>query len=232
MSWLRRGGAVTILAWLVAPVLLATPGDSADQSINQLQIVDGGPDSYRATRRLEAEHGDKRGWLEATTEYSPASGFRYRITAEGGADYIRERVLRPVLDEESAAIARGGATFAALTGINYTFTPNGVGADGLITVMLSPRRKDRDLVDGTMFLQGDGALVRLQGRLVKSPSFWVKHVDIVRSYRRIEGAVVPVSLESKAQLRMLGAGTMRMTYSYSEINGHRVLNPDNHTALD
>jgi hypothetical protein len=76
-------------------------------------------------------------------------------------------------------------------------------------------------VDGTMFLQpSDGNLVRLEGRLAKSPSFWVKNVDIVRKYERIAGVVMPVALESKAQVRMLGeAATLRMTYTYSEIDG-------------
>ena len=68
----------------------------------------------------------------------------------------------------------------------------------------------------------DGALVRLQGRLAKSPSFWVKNVDIVRSYERIDGKVVPVTLETKAQVRFLGEATLRMTYVYSEIDGRRL----------
>jgi hypothetical protein len=93
----------------------------------------------------------------------------------------------------------------------------------LMNVLLSPRRKDRVLVDGTMFLQpSDGNLVRLEGRLAKSPSFWVKDVYIVRSYQRIGGAVVPVALESTAQLRLLGPSTLRMTYTYSEIDGRPV----------
>jgi hypothetical protein len=68
----------------------------------------------------------------------------------------------------------------------------------------------------------DGALVRLQGRLAKSPSFWVKNVDIVRSYERIDGHVVPVALQTTAQVRLLGEATLRMTYVYSEIDGRRL----------
>jgi hypothetical protein len=79
------------------------------------------------------------------------------------------------------------------------------------------------LVDGTMFLRPvDGELVRLQGRLVKNPSFWVKSVDIVRGYERIAGVVLPVSLQANAQIRLFGEATFRMTYSYSEIDGRPV----------
>jgi hypothetical protein len=95
--------------------------------------------------------------------------------------------------------------------------------DGLANVLLSPRRKERSLVSGKMFLQpDDGSLVRVQGVLAKSPSFWIKNVEIVRSYARVEGAVVPVSLESNAHVRFLGPATLRMTYVYSHIDGHRV----------
>ncbi len=79
------------------------------------------------------------------------------------------------------------------------------------------------LVDGTLFLTPDGGeLVKIEGRLAKNPSFWVKHVDIVRKYARIAGVVLPVSLETRAQLRMLGPATLRMTYDYTEIDGQVV----------
>src|SRR6185369_5205181 len=104
------------------------------------------------------------------------------------------------------------------------FQPNGIDSDGLANVLLSPRRKELVLVSGMMALNAtDGALVRLEGRLAKSPSFWVKSVDIVRSYQRIDGKVVPVSLETRAQLRFLGEATLRMTYVYSEIDGRRLV---------
>ena len=96
-------------------------------------------------------------------------------------------------------------------------------AEGLANILLSPRRRERVLVSGTMFLQpSDGDLVRVQGRLAKSPSFWVKNVDVIRSYERIAGAIVPVALESSAEVRLLGQAKLRMTYVYSEIDGHPV----------
>ena len=80
------------------------------------------------------------------------------------------------------------------------------------------------LVAGTMFLRPDGGdLVRLQGRLAKNPSFWVKDVDIVRTYERIGIAVLPVALETKAHVRFLGVATLRMTYVYSEVDGRPIV---------
>jgi hypothetical protein len=222
----HRAAAVFLGAALLAADTRATVPDPADRSIRQFLAQDESPRSYRAVRRLEARNGSRAGWLEATTEYAPETGFRYEITAEGGSGYIRNKVLKAVLDGERAVIAQGDAARSSLAPQNYRFQPNGVDADGLANVLLSPRRKDGVLVAGTMFLTAaDGALVRLQGRLAKSPSFWVKDVDIVRTYERIQGSVVPVTLESKAQVRFMGEATLRMTYAYSEIDGRPTSQP-------
>jgi len=212
---------------MIAQRVQATVPDAADSSIQQFLAQSDAQPAYRAIRRLEARTGDKHGWLEAVTEYSPETGFDYEITAEGGSGVIRGRVLRAVLQGEGEVISQGGSARSSLARANYTFQPNGVDQEGLANVLLSPRRKEPVLVAGTMFLQpSDGNLVRLEGRLARSPSFWVKNVDIVRRYEQIAGVVMPVALESKAQMRMLGgAGTLRMTYTYSQVDGRSVSSP-------
>lgn len=203
-------------AWATAPSV-------ADNSFRQFLAKDDTPHSYRATRRLEAANGGRAAWMEAATEYSLERGFTYAITAEGGSSYIRTKVLRAVLNGERDAVRHGETAVSALAPSNYTFEANGIDADGLVSIRLLPRRRERMLVAGMMLLRpDDGALVRLQGRLAKSPSFWVKSVEIVRSYERINDVVLPVALESHAQLRMLGPATMRISYAYSEIDGRPV----------
>jgi hypothetical protein len=77
-----------------------------------------------------------------------------------------------------------------------------------------------------MFLAPEeGRLVRLQGRLARNPSFWITNVEVLWSYDRIDGAIVPVSLKSNAHVRLLGPATMQMTYQYSEIDGHVISAP-------
>jgi hypothetical protein len=221
--------AIVLLAVAVPPTLRATIPDPADHSMRQFLQQDDRQHPYRAIRRLEAENGGRRGWLEAITEYSAESGFSYQVTAEGGSSLVRSKVLRAVLEGEREIIAGGETARSSLALANYAFQPNGVDDEGLANILLSPKRKERVLVAGTMFLQPDvGDLVRLQGQLAKNPSFWVRNVQIVRSYKRIEGVVVPVTLESTAHVRILGPASLRMTYSYSEIDGHRVSDAAQH----
>ncbi len=211
---------------LIGPAVRATApttAEAAEHSMKQFLAQGDTLRPYRAMRRLEARNGDSVGWLQASTEFAHSTGLRYTITAEGGSGSIRDRVLRAVLDGEREVIARGEMARSALAPCNYAFQAGGVDASGLVKVLLAPRRKERVLVAGTMFLRPtDGELVRVEGRLAKSPSFWVKTVDIVRTYERINGIVVPVALDTKAQVRMFGKATLRMTYTYSEIDGRPV----------
>jgi len=215
---------LALLVTVVVPGVHATGPDAVDHSIRQFLAQDDSQAPYRATRRLEARIGNRVGWLEAVTEYAPETGFRYEVTAEGGSSYIRGKVLRAVLEGERDVIAHGETARSSLAPENYIFQADGIDREGLANILLSPRRKERVLVSGRMFLRADdGQLVRLQGRLAQSPSFWIKNVEIVRSYERIQGAVVPVALESNAQVRFLGIATMRMSYAYSCINGRPVV---------
>ena len=111
---------------------------------------------------------------------------------------------------------------AALDPANYEFAP-AVAEDGLLRVGLTPRRKDAMLIDGAMFLSPEDAdLVRLEGRLVKPPSFWTRQVKVVRRYGRNAGVRVPLSMESTAKVLIVGTSTFAMSYRYLSVNGRPV----------
>ncbi|HEY6212283.1 MAG TPA: hypothetical protein VIW45_08350 [Vicinamibacterales bacterium] len=190
-------------------------------------IDDPNPISYRALRHLDAEnsHFDSTAWMDVWTE-ADARGFRYRIVGEDGSDYIRSHVFRESLKSESEMWASGAPDRAGFTTANYIFEDRGSQPDGLACLTVTPRRKDVLLVEGSIFLDPrDGDLVRLEGRLSKSPSFWARRVDIVRHYRRFAGVRMPVRLESVASVLIAGKSTFRMTYEYESVNGQRVGQP-------
>jgi hypothetical protein len=215
--------AVALATVVVPRMRAAESAEAASHSFQQFLARESESHHYRALRRLEAENGGRTAWLEAWTTFVPGESFQYEVVSEGGSSYIRSRVLRGVLEAEKEAVERGEPNRSALAAANYEFESEGMDPTGLVRVALVPRRKEGMLIAGAMFLTpDDGELVRLEGRLARNPSFWVKHVDIVRSYARIGGAVVPIALESRAQLRMLGPASMRMTYEYTEIDGQPV----------
>src|SRR5262245_63545845 len=82
-----------------------TPPVGNDHPIRQFLAQDDATPPYTAERWLEAETGNRTGWILAVTTYSPQKGFTYDVTAEGGSGFIRSRVLRAVLDGERDVIA-------------------------------------------------------------------------------------------------------------------------------
>lgn len=184
--------------------------------------------TYKALRRLEAhnERYDKHGWIEAWTTLDPQAGFHYEVVTERGSPYICKNVLRKVLDREQQAFRARESHGAAIAPGNYAFDLAGPGADGLVSVSLKPRRKDGLLLNGTLHLTpGDADMVRIEGRLAKSPSFWTRRVDVIRRYARISNVRVPVVVESTARVIVAGESSFVMRYEYTSINGREVAEP-------
>lgn len=139
---------------------------------------------------------------------------------------MRGKVLKPWLDGEKKMWANGDPERASLSHDNYTFIDRGLTPDGLARLDVKSKRKDVLLVDGSIFVNPeDGDLVRIQGRLSKTPSFWTRRVEVVRHYERINGIRVPVAIESIAQVLIAGRSTFTMTYAYETINGQPVGTP-------
>jgi hypothetical protein len=230
---MSRGLSRSLLVASIAALLVAHAGASglsnAAPAILKrfLALDDPTPSQFRALRHLEArnEKFEKNAWMDVWTE-GDGSGFRYVVVSEDGSEYIRSKVFRATLETERKMWAAGTPDQASLTTANYVFEDRGAQPDGLTSLTMTPRRKDVLLVDGSIFLNpDDGELVRMEGRLSKSPSFWTRRVEIVRWYRRILGFRMPTALESVANVRIAGISTFRMSYEYESINGQRVGNP-------
>jgi len=179
--------------------------------------------SYRAFRRLTASTrgGRMTAAIDVATSLDPETGFTYRIMAREGSGTIQNRVLLPALEAEQKAVRAAGARHMALTRENYEFLAvAGSDPDALRQVEIKPLRKHAMLINGSVFLEGETAdLVRVEGEPTERPSFWTRHVRIIREYARVAGVRVPVSMRSTADVLIVGASSFAMTYRYTEING-------------
>jgi hypothetical protein len=180
--------------------------------------------SYRGTRHLEGrnERYNMSGWMDIAAELT-ADGFHYTVVNEGGSDLIRRRVFRSMLENEEQIFANGDPGRSSITPTNYDLSAAPSAEPGLVKLFARPKRKDVTLIDGAIYITDtDADLVRVEGRLAKSPSFWTRRVDVVRQYGRVGGLRVPIRVESTAQIRFAGTSTMTMTYDYEMINGVNV----------
>jgi hypothetical protein len=224
--------ATSVVAVLVAHIGAAARGSTAPAILQRfLALDDPTPTQFRSLRHLEARNDkfEKSAWMDVWTE-ADASGFHYTVAGEEGSEYIRNKVFRASLETEREMWKPGEPDAGALTPANYVFEDRGAQPDGLVSLAVKPRRKNILLVEGSIFLNpDDGELVRLEGQLSKTPSFWTRRVGIVRSYQRINGFRMPTALDSVANVRIAGDSTFRMTYEYESINGQRVGSPQPRT---
>ncbi len=159
--------------------------------------------------------------LEAWTSLDPQRGFVYDITNAEGSDIIQKHVLIKALEAEKEAVqSTANQAQSALTPANYEFLGVSPMSDRMVRVDVRPRRKHVMLINGHLVLESDSAdLVRLEGDLSQRPSFWTRHVHVVREYDRISGVHVPISMKSTADVLIVGNSTFSMEYKYAEING-------------
>jgi len=186
--------------------------------------------AFRAMRAgtLSGKH---QGWMDVETAVDPSSGFSWRVIGEGGSERTRNKVFREMMKAESEAPQRGDCEAAAFTPANYVFRLRQPSATGRIEIGLEPRREDARLIVGTLTVTDRGIPIRLEGKLAKSPSFWVKSVTIVKQYERIEGFALPTEIESIADVKFVGQSSFSMRYQYREVNG-RVMTAPPQSAHD
>ena len=133
---------------------------------------------------------------------------------------MRNKVLRGMLSSEQELIAQGKRVRTSLDSKNYLFEEGGMTDAGLHRILMVPIKKSDGLVDGSVFVEPEtGLIARLQGRLVKSPSFWVRDVDVAWKFAHIGGHVVPIEMTSTGRVRVFGRSNFRMVYDYVSIDG-------------
>jgi len=210
-----------MLAALLSLVTLLQP--AANTLLDRFLAPDTEPlTSYRAIRHL---HASTRGGkfsadMDVMTALDPARGFSFEVVSQSGSALVRRRVLLEALLTEQRTVSGQASQETALTKANYEFL-NVADADAP-SLNGGARRKSPMLVNGTLYLDDDAELTRLEGELAEKPSFWTKRVHVIRRYDHIAGIHVPVEMASVADIRIVGAANFSMSYRYLEINGQKV----------
>src|SRR5260370_13577607 len=91
---------------------------------------------------------------------------------------------------------------------NYKFKRKGQSGEEenqIYIFQLTPRRKQVGLFKGELWIDAASCLpVRELGRLVKTPSIFVKRVEFVRAYYIRGGVAVPLRFARTAETRLVG----------------------------
>ncbi len=230
------GGFVSILiavALLVPPSALGAPLDktsavaagsvSLEQILSQLDASNKRRDAllagYSVMRVYQAANGftHTQAQMQVKMTFRNPSSKDFTVVSEDGSKIIRSRVFRPALNAEREVLRSDQKIRSAISPDNYEFALLGeedLRSRHCYVLDARPKRKDKFLLRGRIWIDAaDYAVARVQGELVKLPSFWTRKVEYVRDYQKVGALWLPMRDESVSQLFIFGRSTLTITHS-------------------
>jgi hypothetical protein len=162
---------------------------------------DSNKDGVRDDQRPKTE-------LLATIDYMPAGATSYRIDHSTGG--MGERAIRGALEHETE-LAKAPERIE-MTERNYTFSFAGL--DQLrgrrcYVLQSHPKRDDRYLLKAQLWVDAENfRILKIHGRPQRSPSFWVKDLDLTLEYNELGGMWVHTTTRADADVRFDGSFTL------------------------
>jgi hypothetical protein len=157
-----------------------------------------------------------QGKLHALRSISKLGRITYHALGFSGDNSVKTEVIARYLKAEvDASAAPDGQNFA-ITPENYKFKYKGEeernGRDVYI-LHITPRKKKVGLFKGELWVDAQTYLpVHEAGSFVKTPSIFLKKMQFVRDYDIQNGVAVPQRMESKADVRFVGAVELNVSY--------------------
>jgi negative regulator of sigma E activity len=197
---------------------LPTAGDVVAKMIerdNQRQMAFRG---YTAARRytLENPRHHKRAEMLVRVTCLDNGSKQFETISTTGWSAARHHVFPKLLESESEASLPGVRERSRITPENYSFEM--VGKDYIdqrpaYVIAISPKTQNRYLVQGRIWIDVDEyAILRIEGKPAKSPSFWIKSVHFVHTYQKNGAFWFPASDRSVTDARILGATEVTIEY--------------------
>ena len=163
---------------------------------------------YTVSREYRLYAGDSNqseSQVLAEVSFIPPGSKEYAIKESEGSGQ-GPRVVRKVLAHEQEMAADWERT--ALTHDNYDFQLAGMGvSDGhrCYVLIMSPKRDSKDLIRGRAWVDAENFNVRkMEGELAKSPSWWVKRVQLTLTFNEVQGLWLQTAARAAADVRLVG----------------------------
>lgn len=156
-------------------------------------------------------------------EYSAPRTEMFAIRSEKGSGFIRHHVFQRLMKDEEDRVRADKDPDSLITPENYNLETIGndrIGDYDCSVIHAIPKRKEIDLFEGKIWIdEQDFAIVKIAGHLAKSPSFWIKRVDFVRQYQKIDGFWLLLREEANTNVRIYGNESLTIDYYDYTVNG-------------
>jgi len=147
--------------------------------------------------------------------YTAPDKHDYTVVSQSGSKLLINRVLLKLLDSEREALRNRSQV--ELSPANYDFDALGTeplqGAGPCYILGVRPRKDNKFLYRGKIWVDAqEFAVVRMEGRPAKSPSFWIKETEIDSNWQKVAGFWFIQHTRSVSHIRLGGTATLTIDY--------------------
>lgn len=166
--------------------------------------------AYSAVTVVRAELPDtsQQGEFELQRKYEAPHTLQFTPLHYTGDGFVKSNVITRLLQSEVDHVQKDDPALTAISLANYRFSYKGASRiqERLVHVFqVKPHKKRLGLFKGRVYLDAHtGALVRAEGSVVKSPSFFVKYIEFWQDYADVQSFTLPVHIHSEAKARIVG----------------------------
>ncbi len=165
---------------------------------------------YSATTLIRAQlpKTSQYGEYELQRHYSAPRTLVFKALRFTGDNFVKSNIILRLLQSEVDHVQKDDPALTAITPANYKFSYKGTTElNGRVVHVfhIKPHQKRAGLFKGKIYLDAyTGTLARADGKLVKSPSLFVKRIEFVQDYADVASFTFPVHIHSEAQTRLVG----------------------------
>jgi hypothetical protein len=171
---------------------------------------------YTATRKYTLDNRSRHASMVVHATVDPDGTKQFTIVDESGSSAVRQHVFHKILEEESTASNPKARSQSQISPENYWFESAGVEMVNnrrAYVIDLKPRKESKYLIAGRIWVDTeDYALMRVEGKPAKNPSFWTKSVHFVHEYEKNGPFWFPVSNRSETDVRIFGRADLNIEY--------------------
>ena len=173
---------------------------------------------YTASRRyvLENQRHHKRAEMLVRMTCLRDGSKQFETISETGWGGARKHVFPRLLEAETEASRPGLRERSRLIPENYAFEMVGteyVDERPAYVIAIAPKTPNKYLMEARISIDAEElAIVRIEGKPAKNPSFWTKSVHFVHKYEKRGSFWFPVSDRSVTDVRIFGSTEVTIEY--------------------
>ena len=156
----------------------------------------------------ELPDSSQRGAFELQGSYLAPHGLTFKPIRYTGDSFVKTNIINRVLQSEVDYVSKDDVSHTALTPANYKFAYKGdeeLNGRAVHMYQVKPHHKRPGLFKGRIYIDSTmGTLVRSEGTIVKSPSFFLRHIEFVQDYTDVAGYTLPAQLHTTARASFVG----------------------------